>query len=68
MRPRYDDFEEFEYAVNPVLKSIRREQRRQENRYAKRSNPWRRSGDYVRPDDEEDFRGYDRYTEYDSGH
>jgi hypothetical protein len=68
MRAIYDDFDEIEFEVTPVLKSIRREQRRQENRYAKRRNPWRRAGDYISPDDQDDYRDYDRYTEYDSGH
>jgi hypothetical protein len=47
---------------------MRREQRRQENRYARRKNPWRRAADYVNADDIADFNDYDGYTEYDPGH
>ena len=68
MRPMYDDFDEFGFAGSPVLKSMRREQRRQENRYARRKNPWRRAADYVSADDLDDFNDYDGYTEYDQGH
>ena len=68
MRPLYDDFDDFEFARSPMQKKMKREQRRQENRYAKRRNPWRRAADYMNPDDFEDFNDYDRYTEYDLGH
>jgi hypothetical protein len=64
----YDDFDELEFAGSPLHKSMRREQRRQEYRHAKRRNPWRRAADYLDPDDHDDFRDYDRYTEYDQGH
>ena len=67
MCPLYDDFDEFGFAGGPVLKSMRREQRRMENRYAKRKNPWRRAGDYLNPDDLEDFNDYDGYTEFNPG-
>lgn len=64
MRPLYDDFDEYEFAGSPVQKSIRREQRRQENRYAKRRNQWRRTADYREPDDFDDFDDCEHYSEY----
>jgi len=55
MRHIYDDFDDFEFASNPALARVMREQRREERRFATRRNTWRKAEDHFEIDEDDNL-------------
>ncbi len=64
MRPLYDDFDEFDFADNAIVKQMLREQAREQRRLATRRKHGPGSKRKRGDEDTEDFADYENYEEY----